>query len=506
MHDTNSIYLITKQKNHYEKKLQVIALTNVNFQYNSENPLLKNISLTINEGEFIVLTGPSGSGKTTLSRIINGLIPHFYDGQLHGQVTINHTSLLDLPMWHLSQWVGSVFQDPKAQFFTANVYNEIAFELENHGIHQQTIARRVEDVCEQMTLNTIKHQSLHSLSSGQKQKVAIAAATAIEPLIYVMDEPSANLDLQATNILQNELLRLKKSGKTIIVAEHRLYYLMTLADRIIYMEDGQIQREYRPEQLLALSAQQLQQFGLRSPSLTNGYKKTIPSRGKEPVITSMNLCVSYNKIQALDYLQLHLQSGEVCALIGQNGAGKTTLARTIAGLIKEKKGEIRIHGDVKNAKKRLEDVWLVMQDTVYQLFTDSVWNELLLNKPLREETLEYAEDLLKSLKLWHLKDQHPATLSGGEKQRLVLAIGLMQHASIFILDEPTSGLDGFNLQRVIEIIQQLKERNCHILVITHDYELVAGACDRIIKLQSGKITDDIATENLSFEDIVHIMQ
>ncbi|NPC91322.1 ABC transporter ATP-binding protein [Bacillus sp. WMMC1349] len=487
----------------------MITLRNVCFQYNETHPLLQHINLKIEEGEFVVLTGPSGSGKTTLSRIINGLIPYFYEGTLSGDVNIKNQDLKDMPIWQISQSIGSVFQDPKAQFFTSVVKDELAFELENYGLDRSFIHHRLDEVCKQMNILHMKDALLHTLSSGQKQNVAIAAATMMEPDIYVMDEPSANLDINATDTLKNQLIHLKNRGKTIVIAEHRLYYLMDLADRIMYMKNGRIEQILNPQELMHFSHEKLKNLGLRSPSLTAGYS---PRNGEQNLIrdTAVDIRKLFvrhkrKKMPTIKGMDLSLKLGEVCALIGENGAGKTTLARTIAGLTQEKTGEIYVSGQREKAKQRLKKVWFVMQDTVYQLFTDSVWNELLLGHERSLENKQQAEQLLKMLELWSLKEQHPATLSGGQKQRLVLAVGLMQNANIFILDEPTSGLDGSNLQRVISVIQKLKQRNCHVLIITHDHELVVGVCQRIIKLEDGKISQNILTATLDCEDIIQIM-
>lgn len=483
----------------------MIRLKNVQFEYQPGKTLLQNINLHIKKGECVCITGPSGSGKTTLGRIINGLIPHFYDGHITGSVAIDGQTTQALPIWEWSKKIGSVFQDPKSQFFTSIVQDELVFELENYGIERSLIQQRLEEVIDQANLQPIRYQNVMSLSSGQKQKVAIAATQLIEPPIFVMDEPSANLDLPATQMLQDELFELKRQGKTIVVIEHRLYYLMDIVDRIIYMENGQITKVFTPTELRSMSYHHIQQLGLRLPSLQAGEMNTWSLPEPKPKIRIDNLSVRHSKSNSfvLKNVNLTLNTHEVTALIGKNGVGKTTFARTLIGLTKEKYGKIFVDNRLLNRKQRMNHIWFVMQDTVYQLFTDSVWNEVMLNQ---QDSEDEASRLLNELDLWHLKDHHPATLSGGEKQRLVLAIGLMQKASIFILDEPTSGLDGKNLRRVIDMIHQLSRRSCCVLVITHDHELVAGACQRILKLEDGSITKDIATNELNFQDIVHLME
>ncbi len=311
----------------------MITLKNVQFEYQPGKPLLKKINVTIHEGECVLITGPSGSGKTTLGRILNGLIPSFYEGNLQGDIIIDSVHTKDAPIWELSKKIGSVFQDPKSQFFTSIVQDELAFELENHGVERTVIQHRLQDVLQQMKLESIQHNPVMSLSSGQKQKVAIAASQLIDPSLFVMDEPSANLDLQATNLLKEELVSLRKKNKTIVIVEHRLYYLMDLVDRIIYMENGEIKKIYTPKELLAFSCEEIQALGLRSPFIAKGKMndRTSPSKLEKMQIEGLHVKHKRTKDWVLQDLNITLHANEVTALIGKNGAGKTTFARTLTG-------------------------------------------------------------------------------------------------------------------------------------------------------------------------------
>ncbi|MCO7127057.1 energy-coupling factor ABC transporter ATP-binding protein [Sporolactobacillus shoreicorticis] len=486
----------------------MITLNHVSFGYQGQSKQLKEINLKIKEGECVVITGSSGCGKTTLTRVMNGLIPHFYEGELTGNVAIKDQDTRQWPLWKIGQTVGSVFQDPKSQFFTSIVRDELAFGMGNYGASLNEMSRRLSGVLENRSLRDLEYRSLMQLSSGQKQSVAVAAAEMVQPDIYIMDEPSANLDMKATEQMRRMLLQLKEQGKTIVIAEHRLYYLTDVADRIVYMEDGRIIDLFTPEQLIAFSDEKLAELGLRGPVLTHGRSgRAGICKESEQRLNIRNLSVQYRRAKqpALRDVNLNVAKGEVVALIGKNGAGKTTLARTICGLIGEKCGTIAFNAQSVPRKRRRQQCWFVMQDTVYQLFTDSVWNEIMLNHPVTAETTARAELLLKQLHLWAIKDRHPASLSGGQKQRLVLGVGLMQQTDLMILDEPTSGLDGKNLCRVIDQIKDLRARGCGILIITHDHELVAGACDRVVKLRDGQIILNKKTSDLKLATLVHEM-
>ncbi|MET1249287.1 energy-coupling factor ABC transporter ATP-binding protein [Sporolactobacillus sp. STCC-11] len=486
----------------------MLTLSHVSFGYQGQLKQLKDINLEVKEGECVVVTGSSGCGKTTLTRVMNGLIPHFFEGELTGNVAIKNQDTRQWPLWKIGQNVGSVFQDPKSQFFTSIVRDELAFGMGNYGARSDEISRRLTNILEKRSLRELEYRPLMQLSSGQKQSVAVAAAEMVEPDLYIMDEPSANLDMRATEQMRRMLLQLKRQGKTIVIAEHRLYYLMDVADRIIYMEDGQICDTFTPDQLTEFSNERLAKLGLCDPVLIHDRICCSAACQKtEHCLRVHNLRVQHRRAKqpALCDVDLNVSKGEVVALIGKNGAGKTTLARTICGLIGEKRGLITFNGQRTPRKRRREKCWFVMQDTVYQLFTDSVWNEIMLNQPVNAETAARAELLLKQLHLWAIRERHPASLSGGQKQRLVLGVGLMQQTDLMILDEPTSGLDGKNLCRVIDQIKDLSARGCGILIITHDHELISRACDRVVKLIEGQIVLNKKTSDLGLETLVHEM-
>ncbi len=219
----------------------MIRLENVTYSYSKEaEASLKNVDLTVKEGQFIVLIGKSGCGKTTVTRVINGLATKFYDGKLTGKVFIKNKNLEQIPLWEIGRTVGSIFQDPRSQFFASLTEDEVAFGCENYGFDRKLIQKRIDHAIHKVGGESQLGKEIYSMSSGEKQKIAIASVYAVNPFIYVFDEPSANLDMDSVIKLQELMKFLKNEGHTVIVAEHRLYYLMELADRFIYMNEGRI--------------------------------------------------------------------------------------------------------------------------------------------------------------------------------------------------------------------------------------------------------------------------
>ena len=316
------------------------------------------------------------------------------------------------------------------------------------------------------------------MSSGEKQKIAIASVNAVDPEIYVFDEPSANLDMYSVEALKKLMRELKEEGHTIVVAEHRLYYLTELADRFLYMENGSIKEEWTAWDLLSMSETKRQVIGIRAPDLRI-IEEDIPS-AEEGVVTLdvKRLTFSYHKHQVFHDVSFQAFAGDLMAVVGPNGIGKTTLSNILCGMQKEKAGQILYNGKEVSKRKRKDFAYFVMQNTDCQLFGDSVEEELFLNG--KGSTQEQREEMLKLYGLLEWKERHPATLSGGQKQRLTLAVSDWINTPVLILDEPTSGLDLKNMMKISEHLKTLAEKGKTILIITHDYEFAAMTCNRVL--------------------------
>ena len=489
----------------------MIELRNISFRYNNEQEQLSELSLNIKKGEFVVITGPSGCGKTTLTRIINGLIPYFYEGNLTGDFYLNNQNTETLRPWEFGKCVGSVFQDPRSQFFAAIAKDELAFCCENYGMPSKEITKRVNNVANALCIQPLLSRELLTLSSGEKQKIAVASASAMEPPVYVLDEPSANLDMDATEELAEILKHLKRNGSTIVIAEHRLYYLMEIADRIVYITDGKIQREYTAAQIRALTRWQLDNMGLRATKIEEAdhdfIHNDIAVGEDKPVVSvkDLHLKVGKNRKDLLSALSFDIYPGEIVALTGSNGVGKTTLARTLCGLARETSGQIQFNGSAVKSSARYRHAWFVMQDADCQLFSESVLGEMTVGKKASPELVKKAERILEDLDLWQYKDRHPASLSGGQKQRLTLAVALIQDTKLLILDEPTSGLDGKNLEKVVQCVKMQAKTGKAVLVITHDHELVQKACTRMIHLKNGALTKDFLLHKNSYGTAINCL-
>ena len=315
---------------------------------------LRNIDLSINDGDFVLLCGTSGCGKTTLTRLFNGLIPHYYDGKLEGTVMLDGEDMSGLSLFDISKKVGSVFQNPRSQFFNVDTTSEIAFGCENHGLEEAEIRKRVKLVSEQLNLTNLLDRSVFSLSGGEKQKIACGSAAAVEPDVFVLDEPSSNLDAYSIADFRKLLKILKSQGKTIIIAEHRLYYLYDLADRIIYLSDGEIQGDYTLPEFQLIPAAEKAKMGLRPLGLGEFADIEPASLHSGQGIWKLNhFHFAYKKQpETLSLENIELPAGNVTAVIGHNGAGKTTLSRCLCGLVVVVNDEvvgIITDGDVRRA-------------------------------------------------------------------------------------------------------------------------------------------------------------
>ena len=313
-----------------------------------------------------------------------------------------------------------------------------------------------------------------TLSGGQKQQLAVAASTMLAPGLIVMDEPTSNLDMVAIRRLHDMVSRLRADGMTIVIAEHRLAWCADLADRFIVFDHGTILGEYEASDFLAMSE-------LRGLSV--GHTKRGLLGRKTPVF-------------ARDIPDFDIHEGEILGLMGSNGVGKSTLARTLCGLAAPLNGMVLLNGTKASRGALTRAGFLVMQDVNYQLFSDSVREEALLGLDGMDDAVrDRCDAVLRDLDLLDSVQRHPMSLSGGQKQRLAIACALMSDKRFIVLDEPTSGLDRLHMTQVGGLLRKLADRGKAVLVVTHDYELAALWCDRIIALE-----DELHNEQGEEED------
>lgn len=459
------------------------------FQYSQEStPTLRKVSGNIPAGRCVVLCGGSGCGKSTLLRCLNGLIPQFYEGELTGFCRLDGHGTADLSIGEIGELAASVFQDPRSQFFTVNSSNEVAFGLENHGLPQEKIRDRVDEAFRTFHLEHLKNRNVYELSSGERQLISILSAWAMDTDIFLLDEPTANLDFAATQQLRNILLELKKQGKTLLLSEHRLYYLADIADEYWIMANGEIKHKYTAEKAKSLSPLQLHTLSLRTLDLE---QITVSERPPQPENMPQALSVSDLRYEygrknraILSDVNFSVCTHEIVGLVGANGCGKTTLGKLIAGLYHSTGGEISLFGKAQKPKQLQKQVLFIMQEAEFQFFTNSVLHELQYGHKITAEFEKKTETLLKSMDMWECRDRHPFSLSGGQMQRLTLMMAYLSDKPIVILDEPTAGQDAESLKRCAELIREMgKEKT--VLIITHDLELIADACDRCIGLCGG---------------------
>jgi len=470
---------------------------------------VKDLNLKINEGEFVVLTGFSGCGKTTIIRLINGLIPKFYNGVLTGDIYIDGKNTKDMTIYDVSEKVGSVFQNPRSQFFNVNTTDEIAFSAENQCIDPEIIKSKIIDTAYSMHIKSLLDRNIFDLSGGEKQMVACAGIDVLSPQIIVLDEPSSNLDHRAIKRLKNILEEWKKQGKTIVIAEHRLFFLKDLADRMIVMEKGEIIKDLNKEKISLLKYKDCEDLGLRALSL-----KDVPIENdfgskqnySNDCLEFKDFFFSYkDKKHSVSVPDLSVPCNDVIAIIGHNGAGKSTLVRNICGLEKRNKGSIVYKGKKLSNSERLRNCYMIMQDVNHQLFTESVLDEVMLSmtdrKTDKEEKEAKAKDILDKLSLSDYCEVHPMALSGGQKQRTAIASGIASSKPIIIFDEPTSGLDLNHMYRVADLIKELKRIGKTVLIITHDYEFILKCCDYVIQMDNGLVVDNYRIDNTSVDGL-----
>jgi energy-coupling factor transport system ATP-binding protein len=502
-----------------------ILFDHVTFTYpEASAPALRDVSLGIEASQFTLVIGPSGSGKSTLLRCINGLVPHFSGGKLAGRVTVDGLDTREHPPRDMASVVGFVFQDPEAQFVTERVEDELAFALENAGVPQLTMRKRVEEVLDALGIASLRNRAVSSLSGGEQQRVAIAASLALQPKILVLDEPTSQLDPQSAEDVLSALVRLNADlGLMIVLAEHRLERVLQYADRVIFLPGA------GDALLVGDPREVMESVALTPPLVTVGKAlgwKPLPLTIKEgrrfaskwPVASGQwselatkdegsktgSLALDVRDVwyrdggkEILRRVSLAARAGEFVALMGRNGSGKTTLCKSIIGLVRPQRGQVRISEQDISGQSTADicrQVGYVPQNPSALLFADAVRDELIItlrNHGLDETNAPVAPgELLGTLGLGEVASEYPRDLSAGQQQRAALASVLVTRPRVLLLDEPTRGLDYAAKATLTSILKRWQAQGAAIVLVTHDVELVATCADRVALMAEGEIIVD----------------
>lgn len=530
-------------------KQAIIEFRNFSFQYKAQSkPTLENMNLTIYEGEKICIVGPSGSGKSTISHCLNGLVPSFYEGEISGSLKIRGKETKDQSIFDLSFHVGTVLQDPDAQFIGLTVAEDIGFKLENTGVHQSEMIETVKDISKMVGIDGHLDAAPHQLSGGQKQRVTLGGVMVDQANILLFDEPLANLD-PATGKIAMELIDdiHQKTNSTIIMIEHRLEEVLQIdIDRIIVMNEGQILADVSTNELL--SSNILENVGIREPlyitalkyagckitpesdpknidsikidsyidQLTNWFHQTekINNLVEEEVVLELkSIDFSYQRNKnIIQNVSFKINKGEMISIVGKNGAGKSTISKLICGFYHPKNGQILFQGaDMKHLsiKERAEYIGIVLQNPNQMISQTSIIDEVALGLKFRgvpqDEIKERVMNTLKVCGLYEYRNWPISALSFGQKKRVTIASVLVLNPNILILDEPTAGQDYKHYNEMMEFLKELQGKGMTIILITHDMHLMLEYTKRAIVFCDGKIiSDDSAANILTNAEIIKL--
>ena len=456
----------------------MLTLENLSLFYEQDKKVLDDINLIVADCECVLLTGESGSGKSSIINSINGLAFEYENAKFSGSIKVDNKDLKGMELYEISLMISSVFQNPKTHFFNVDTTLELLFYLENIGLDRKEMESRMEDMLKLFPIKHLLGRSIFDLSGGEKQILCVAACYISGCKIIVLDEPSSNLDDTYIDILKEMLHILKNKGITLIIAEHRIYYLTDLADRIILVRKGELFKELKKDELLNSE----KQIGLRSAI------KTVLKAQNKSVGNDLNikkLEYNFKDGSGLKIKDISFGLGNIYGITGKNGCGKSTFIRVLTGLDDKGKSEITFNGKILNKKDRLKNSSLVMQDVNHQLFTDSVEEEIKLGvKDLSQDRLD---KVLFGLELTELKDRHPMSLSGGQKQRVAIASVLCKNSRFIFFDEPTSGMDYKNMIRISKLIKEMSTKDNIIFIVSHDNEFLNETADSILCLEEFKI-------------------
>jgi energy-coupling factor transport system ATP-binding protein len=507
----------------------ILRFEGVSYRYpGAESWALNGLDLIIHPGETVLIAGASGSGKSTLCRACIGLVPHLHHGEWIGKVFVDGLDTSQHPVYELFRHAGLVFQNTDAQLFNQTVESELTYGLESLGLVHGEIEQRLAWARKLAELDDLMDRPPHSLSGGEKQKVALGSILALRPRLLLLDEPFTHLDPEGAEGLRRILRMMKSEGMALIIVEHRLHEIIHDVDRIIVLHQGKIAADGSPDQVLA---GEISNYGLNLPPLVRLFRKmglngrplsvedaikelkdqnlltpfffrlleevkTSPpfSRTSPPMVEAEDICFSYQGLSVLRNIHFKLRRGESVALVGQNGAGKTTLTKHLNGLLKPHRGHLKILGQetlrrpVSELSRHVGFVWQNPND---QLFQPTVREEVLTGpKALRSYDPSWCDELFNRFGLVSLLERSPFTLSEGQKKRVSFAAALAVKPELIVLDEPTAGQDEPFRRELAKFIVELQKEDRTVMLVTHDLEFAAEHANRWLVLADGQIIAD----------------
>lgn len=507
-----------------------IVLDGVGFAFPGLPPLLHDVSLTVGEGEVVALVGPTGCGKSTLLHICAGVIPHFITGELTGDVHIFGTNTRETSLARIAADIGTVTQDPENQLFNLIVADEIAWGMENRGFERSEIRRGLDGALEFFRIPHLRDRITYDLSGGEKQRVVLSANYAPAPKLFLLDDPTSQLDPIGAQQVLIGIQALAESGHTILVVESKLEEIWSLVDRVVLLNDGTIQLDAARDQLnrhldtfieANVPLPQLVELGARLRARGDSVPVLPPdpdgaasllkdmrvrpvaagpraSSARETRVRVQSISYTYpppRRTQALIGIDLEVPAGSVLGVVGQNGSGKTTLARCLSGHLRPNSGSVRVDGkDVQrmSVRERAATVGYVFQNPDHQIFKDPVVEDVVFGPmnlgATRGKAMESAERVLRALDLWEVRSLHPFRLSKGGRQRLAIASIAVMQPPVLIIDEPTTGQDLQESHAIMSLLVELaREVGQTVIVITHAMHLVAAHCDLMAALCEGRL-------------------
>lgn len=491
----------------------MIELKDFSYTYGTaENSILKKINLDVRQGELLLVTGHSAAGKTTLALAMAGILHHEIGGKIEGDIIFKNRNIKNFNgMKELSRHIGMVFDDAESQLIFTSVEEEILSGLENRGYSKKELVYRLEEVMEFCEISHLRSRAPHTLSGGQKQKVALAATLALDTEVLILDEATAELDTKAVRRIFSILKLLKEAGKTIIIIDHNIDDFLEIGDRVVLLEKGRIKAIKSPADFSTSSLAASPLTSEQEISKTDRQAIYMPhNKGKDmqPVISVRNLTQRYGEVLALDSVDLEIYPGELVAVLGENGSGKTTLVKHFNGLLRPYSGTVIVKG-LETSKTPVNELvkhtGLVFQNPDNMLFEDTVEAEIAFGlNNINIEGLEAKKAISDSLELVNLGEKlrvFPRNLSRGERQKLAVACVIAMKPELIVLDEPTTGLDAEESDSMMQLIRKLQQEGHTIVMVTHNMQIVKDHAKRVIRMAAGKIIEDTSRGTAGSEQV-----